>query len=106
VPAAGHLVEPVHVLRHESEFPLLAFELRQREMPRIGLCVLYGAAPPVVPLPDEPGIVPEGLGRREILRPKIAPEAVSPPERRHAAFGGDTRPGQHHYRRGILQYIP
>ncbi len=91
VPAARHLMEAVNVLRDKGELLHLTLELGKGEVPRVGLCVLYGAPSPVVPFPYEPGVIPEGLRCREILRSKIPPESVLAPESRNTAFGGDTR---------------
>ena len=51
-------------------------------------------AAPRVPLPDEPRIAGERLGRRQILGAILAPEAIRPAKRRHAARRRHARAGQ------------
>ena len=43
---------------------------------------------------NQRGIAAERLGRRDILDAVAFPQAIRPAERRQAAFGGNSGPGQ------------
>ena len=80
-------MEPIDILcdQPHSIGPSL-FKLHECVVGRIWLFRGNQFAPPVVPFPDQPRIPLKGLRGREILRAKVAPQAVRPAKGRHAAI--------------------
>ncbi len=94
-PAARPLVQAVHVLCHEDEIRDEALELGQRPVTSVRLGLHHEVAPPLVPLPHQPGISGERLGGREILRVVALPETcLGLAEGRDPTLGRDAGSGQ------------
>ncbi len=99
----GPFMEAVDILRDEREIDLALRQLGQREMTGIGLSGRDQPATPVIPLPDEARVSPEGFGRGEILGPEIAPQAAVATKRRDAALGTDARTREHGHGASLRQ---
>ena len=84
-------MEPIDILRDQPECIVrTTFKFDKSDMGRIRLFRGNQFAPPVVPFPDQPRVALKGFGRCQILRSKIAPQAVCPAKGRHAAIGGNA----------------
>ena len=93
--AAGALVQPVDVLGDEGERGHQPPQPRDRVVPfvRLHLTHLLPAHP--VPAPDAIRVAGEGLGRGQVLGPKLGPETGQRvPEGGDAALGRDPGAGQ------------
>ena len=99
---AGAIVQSIHILRDQSEVRFLDFEFDERAMPRIRQRLRDGLPAPVIPLPDQARVAQECFGRGKILGLVVFPKALVSPERRHAAFGGNSCAGEHRYFRGCF----
>ena len=77
---SGEIVQPIHVLRDQREARLPNLQLHKRAVRRIGRGLGDDLAAPVVPLPHQLRVARERLGRGEILRLVILPEAIGAAE--------------------------
>ncbi len=94
VPAAGLEMQAVDVLGDQREIGRALFHGSERMVSGVAVHLADDDAPPVVEFPDEGRIAREGLRRRQIRRPVIAPEAALASEGRDAAFRGHACPGE------------
>jgi hypothetical protein len=97
---AGALVQAVDVLSDERDARPVARPPRQDVVRGIGTRVLDHPAAPVVPLPDELGVVRERLGRRQRLGAYLLPESVGTPECGDAGCRGYSGSGENRDTRG------
>src|SRR3954469_20596635 len=81
-------MEPVNILRDQPHAigPSL-FQLHERIVGGIRRFRGNQFTPPVVPFPDQPWVPLKGLRSCEILRAKVAPQAIYSAKGRHAAVG-------------------
>ena len=105
-PAAGRLVQAVHVLRDEGEAlaPAL-FEVHQGEMAWIRMGRTQTGAAHVVEAPNQLGIALERLRRRHVLDGVAFPQSAAAAEGGQAALGGDAGPGQRRHAPGPAQAV-
>ena len=92
--AAGLAVQPIDVLCDQCPVVKDGFQGGDRGMAGVGLAVQQLLAAVVIEFPHALGVALKGLRRGEIFGPATLPEAALPPERGHAAFGGDPSSGQ------------
>ena len=94
VPTARPRVEPVHVLGGQQEPGPPALQRRDRLMGPVGLERGDLLASPRVPLPHQPRVPLEGLGRGQVLGAEVPPKPLGPAEGGHPALGRDAGPGE------------
>ncbi len=91
-------MQSIHILRDQPKLFELPLHLRHGIMGWVGSFGGDEFAPPVIPLPHEPGITLKGLWCGQVFRAKILPESVGPAECRHAAVGRNTGACEHGHR--------
>ena len=98
IPAAGHLVQPVDVLRHNGKQTPRLFQLRQLFVGGVGLCRQADHLVPVEPvelcrMPVKIGAAENRFRRYVVL---LVIQAVLTAEVRNPALGGNTCSAEKH----------
>ena len=61
-PASGPLMQTINVLGNQGKFWKVFFQINQSQMAGIRFGLGNQFPPPGIPLPNQPGVAPEGLG--------------------------------------------
>jgi hypothetical protein len=96
------LVKAVDVLRDERKVTMALLELGESMMSRIRTSGGYEPASPIVPFPNQLGVVLEGSRGGQILGAILAPKASSASKRGDAALGGNACAGENGDAIGLL----
>jgi hypothetical protein len=95
VAASRALMQPVDVLSNQQKVVRAPFEIREREMTRIGLRGGDALAPPRIPVPDQLRIARERGWRRKLARIIARPQSgLHVSERRESGLRGDACAGK------------
>ena len=87
------LVKVIHILGAEEQaVPQLLFELREREVRRVGRCRRRDTPTHRVELPDQPGIATPRIRRGDLFDPVVPPQTIDATERRYPALGAYACP--------------
>lgn len=99
-PLAGLLVEPIDVLRHQSDVRPGEHPARKGEMTGVGCAAPQRGPPSLVPLPHQTGVAGECLRSGEVLGSVPSPQATRPAKGRDSRFSADPRTRQDQDRSG------